>query len=268
MTLSGNASECGRRSYLAGDDHTRTEQINTALNDAAFDGFLFTRGGYGAMRILDRIDFEAIRRNPRPMIGYSDLTALHQAVATQSGVSTFHGPMLNTDFHDGLAPEFDAWMWRALSGEENLTFEFDRSNVLAAGRADGTIFGGCLSLTTALIGTPYDYWVADGVWFWEDVGEPLYRIDRMLTHLRLSGRFRGLRGVIIGQLAGCGEDRPEDLDSLLREFFGGLDIPVIYGLPFGHVGNNLMLPIGQRAQIDTESCRLTLPERVVQRGEP
>jgi len=187
VTLAENAFMIGPRPYLAGDDTARAASINLALADPTFDAFLFTRGGYGLMRILDAIDYDLVRQNPRPIIGYSDVTALLQAVASQAGVTAFHGPMLNTDFHDGLSPEIDDWMWRALRGESPITFGFEQSNVLAAGSGEGILFGGCVALTTALLGTPYDYWVDEGIWFWEDVSEPLYRIDRMLTHLRLSG---------------------------------------------------------------------------------
>jgi muramoyltetrapeptide carboxypeptidase len=267
VTLADNAFLEGPRSYLAGSDATRADLLNRALADPAYDAYLFTRGGYGAMRILDAVDYELIRRNPRPIIGYSDITALHQAVAMRAGVTSFHGPMLNTDFHDGLSPAIDTWMWRALRGESPLSFEFDRAGVLVGGDTEGVLFGGCLAITTALVGTPFDYWVPDGVWFWEDVGEPLYKIDRMLTHLRLSDRFRALRGMIVGQLKECGEGRQDELVSLLLEFFGNLGIPVIHGLPFGHFGNNLMLPVGQTIQLDTRSCTLTLPGSVVQRGD-
>lgn len=267
VTLAENALTRGPGKYLAGDDSARAAAINQALANPEFDGFLFTRGGYGAMRILDAIDYELVRRDPRPIVGYSDITALHQAIATRAGITTFHGPMLNTDFHDGLSPVIDSWMWRALRGDSPLSFSFDRSNVLVAGVGEGVSFGGCLALTTALTGTPYDYWVENGIWFWEDVAEPLYKIDRMLTHLRLSGRFRGLRGIIVGQLRECGEGDPGELDSLLLDFFGDLGVPVVRGLPFGHFGNNLLLPIGQRVLLDASSCSLTFHDPVVQSGD-
>lgn len=267
VTVIDGAYDRGERAYLAGDDSQRAFRLNQSLADPSYDAYLFTRGGYGAMRILDAIDYDLVRANPRPIIGYSDITALHQAVATRADVTTFHGPMLNTDFHDGLSPQIDSWMWLALSGTAPMRFEFERSNVIAAGTASGILFGGCLALTTALTGTPYDYWPEGGIWFWEDVGEPLYKLDRMLTHLRLSGRFQSLRGMIVGQLKECGEDRPDELDSLLSSFVGDLGIPLVRGLPFGHFGNNLMLPIGQKVVLDANACTLTLPDPVVDGGD-
>lgn len=253
------------RSYLAGSDETRLLEINRALNSPEFDAFFFARGGYGAMRILDSIDYEAIARNPRPIIGFSDLTALHQAVAVRSGVGTFHGPMLNTDFNQGLSPSTEQWFWSMLEGEENLTFHFNSEQVLSMGRAKGVLFGGCLSLTVSLMGTPFDYWVDDGIWFWEEVDEPTYRIDRMLTQLRLSGRLRSIRGVMIGKLKDCGRNASAELDGLLSEFFAKSGIPVIRDLPFGHHADNLMLPIGSQVELCTDELRFTLPEPAVQR---
>lgn len=253
--------------YLAGTDNERATELNRYLRDSRFDGYFFTRGGYGAMRVLDAIDYDAVRANPRPIIGYSDVTAIHQAVATRAGVVTFHGPMLNTDFHDGLSPEHETWFWSMLAGDAPLTYGFGSQNVIREGVAEGVLFGGCLSLTTALIGTPYDFWVDDGIWFWEDVGEPAYRIDRMLTHLRLSGRLASIRGVMIGALKECGREDGAEVNRLLHEFFGEASIPVVNDLPFGHHGNNLLIPIGVRARLDTVSRSLTVLEPAVDRGQ-
>jgi muramoyltetrapeptide carboxypeptidase len=215
------------------------------------------------MRILEGIDYEAIRTNPRPIVGYSDVTALHQAVATEAGVGTFHGPMLNLDFHDTLSAPVDAWFWQLLRGEAPIEWGFGEEEVLNHGAAEGILFGGCLSLTAALAGTPFDYWVDDGVWFWEDVAEPTYRIDRMLTHLRLSGRLSRVRAVLIGRLKDCGRERPEELEMLISQFFGALAIPVVRNLPFGHYGDNLLLPISSPVRVDTRQGTLTIPEPAV-----
>ena len=136
-----------------------------------------------------------------------------------------------------------------LAGEAPLTHRVRRAQVVCEGEAEGILFGGCLSLTTALTGTPYDFWIDDGIWFFEDVDEPLYRIDRMLTHLRLSGRLKKIRGVVIGKLKGCGSDA--EIEALLREFFASSDIPVVRDLPFGHHGNNLLMPIGGAVRLST-----------------
>ncbi|HUP49043.1 MAG TPA: LD-carboxypeptidase [Thermoanaerobaculia bacterium] len=260
VTLASNIA-LRHREYLAGDDELRTEELNRHLRSDAFDAFFFARGGYGVMRILDRIDYAAIAANPRPIVGFSDLTALHQAVALHAGVATFHGPMLNLDFHDGLSPERETWFWSLLAGRAPATFRYERSDVVLQGDAEGVLFGGCLSLTASLIGTPYDFWIDDGIWFWEDVDEPLYRIDRMLTHLKLSGRMRRIRGVVIGRLKGCGGEK--EIEELLHDFFAARGIPVVRNVPFGHHGDNLLMPVGAPVSLKTSDSTFTITAPVV-----
>ena len=260
VTLASNIG-ARHRHYLAGDDDFRVAELNRHLRSDQFDGFFFARGGYGAMRILDRIDYAAIAANPRPIVGFSDVTALHQAVAIHSRVASFHGPMLNLDFHDRLSLPHEQWLWSLLGGDAPVTFSFDGSDVLFPGDVEGVLFGGCLSITAALVGTPYDFWIDDGIWFWEDVDEPTYRIDRMLTHLRLSGRMKRIRGVVIGRLKGCGSE--EEIEALLRDFFASMGIPVIRNVPFGHFGDNLLMPIGAPVRLNTSERSLTITAPVV-----
>jgi muramoyltetrapeptide carboxypeptidase len=253
--------------YLAGSDEERAAEVNRFLRDPQFDAFFFARGGYGAMRILEQIDYDAIAANPRPLVGFSDVTALHQAIAVRAGVATFHGPMVNLDFNlndgIGLSPEIERWFWAMLGGEAPLTRTFTAADVLSEGEVEGTLFGGCLSLAAALTGTPYDYWIDDGIWFWEDVDEPVYRIDRMLTHLRLSGRMQRVRGVVIGTLKDCGNDA--EMLVFLRDFFTPFGIPVITNFPLGHHGDNLLMPIGRTVRLSTLDHTFTLTEPAVTR---
>src|SRR5438045_3020843 len=216
VTLAPNIGSHGSSAgYLAGDDEERLSVANAFFRSDDYDGFLFARGGYGAMRILDRIDYGAIAANPRPIIGFSDLTALHQAMAVRASVASFHGPMVNLDFHDGLSPAIEEWFWSMLAGEAPLTHRFTEPQVVLEGEAEGPLFGGCLSLTEALAGTPFDFWIDGGIWFWEEVDERPYRIDRMLTTLRLSGRLARIRGVVVGKLKDGGDEA--ESAALLRE---------------------------------------------------
>ncbi len=260
VTLAANIDH-RYRGYLAGDDDERVEELNHYLRSDDVDAFFFARGGYGAMRILDRIDYAALTANPRPVIGFSDITALHQAIAVRCGLASFHGPMVNLDWHDGLSPDIEEWFWSMLAGAAPLTHRFAPSQVVREGVAEGVLFGGCLSLTTALAGTPYDFWIDDGIWFFEDVDESIYRIDRMLTHLKLSGRLKKIRAVVIGKLKGCGSDA--EIEALLHEFFAPSNIPVIRDLPFGHHGDNLLMPIGGLVRVDTRDSTLTLTQAAV-----
>jgi muramoyltetrapeptide carboxypeptidase len=263
ITLAENIASAGEHGYLAGTDDERLAIVNRFLRDPQFDGFLFARGGYGAMRILDRIDYDAIAANPRPVIGFSDLTALHQAMAVKAGVASFHGPMVNLDFHDGLSPANEEWFWSMLAGDAPLTHRFSKPQVVVEGEAEGPLFGGCLSLTEALAATPYDFWIDGGIWFWEEVEERPYRIDRMLTTLRLSGRLPRIRGVVVGKLKNCGSEA--EIDALLREFFAPLSIPVVRDLPFGHYGDNLLMPIGALVRLSTKDHSFTVMTPAVER---
>jgi len=175
--------------------------------------------------------------------------------------------MLNSDFFDNLAPTHEEWLWAMLEGAAGLSYRFDEDvEVLRDGDATGTLFGGCLSLTHALAGTPFDYWPDDGIWFWEDIGESSYKIDRMLTTLRLSGKLQSLKGVLVGKLKDCGGSDPEELEILFEEFFGPLGIPVVRDLPFGHHGDNLTLPIGAVVTVSTEERSISFPEPAVSFG--
>jgi muramoyltetrapeptide carboxypeptidase len=260
VSFAPNIDATSSRGYLAGSDDVRAEELNRAFRDPSIDAFFFARGGYGAMRILDRIDYDAIAGDPRPLVGFSDVTAIHQALATRASLRSFHGPMLNLDFNLGLSPAIEAWLWDVLAGGQP-SWKFGREDVLVDGEAEGVLFGGCLALTTSLAGTPYDFWIRDGIWFWEDVDEPVYRLDRMLTHLRLSGRISDIRGVIIGKLKDCGDEA--QLLDLFEEEFGGLGIPVIRNFPFGHHGDNLLMPIGTPVRLSTSNLEFTLTESAV-----
>lgn len=248
--------------YLAGNDDERAAQFNRYLRDDTVDAFFFARGGYGAMRILEQLDYDAMRDNPRPLVGFSDITALHQAFAVRSDLASFHGPMLNLDFFDGLSPAIDAWLWATLAGEAPMTWRFAPEDVVVEGEAEGPLFGGCLALTDSLVGTPFDFWIDGGIWFWEDVGEPAYRLDRMLTHLRLSGRISTVRAVVIGKLKDCGDEA--ELDLLLREFFTPFGVPVVRNFPFGHFGDNLLMPIGVPVRLATGRGEFTVLEPAVE----
>ena len=249
------------RGWVSDTAEHRVEDIHAMLRDPSVHAIVATIGGDHACHLLPLLDWELFRADPKILIGFSDITALHQAVALHARVATFHGPMLNLDFHAGLSQGREMWFWSALRGEAPMTYTFDSRDILTSGSAEGVLFGGCLSITAALIGTPYDYWVDDGIWFWEDVDESVYRIDRMLTHLRLSGRMKNIRGVVIGKLKGCGSE--EEIDSLLLEFFGSSGIPIVRNFPFGHQGDNMLMPVGAHVRLDSSDNSFTITERLV-----
>jgi muramoyltetrapeptide carboxypeptidase len=247
-----------RRGYLAGDDAGRADDLNRALADPGLKAVWFARGGYGSQRILPRIDFSHLRTHPKALIGYSDVTVLQAAAWRFAGLSTLHGPMV-AELADPKAYDA-ASLGRALSGAP-LEFALPARAVLRAGRGEGPIVGGCLSLLVGLVGTPFDLETRGSILFWEDVNEEPYRIDRMLAHLRLAGRLHGLQGMVIGRLPGCRSRRRENdipLAEILRTHLEGTDYPVVVDFPAGHARRKVTLPLGRAARLDTFARRLMI----------
>ncbi|HKS13456.1 MAG TPA: LD-carboxypeptidase [Pseudomonas sp.] len=256
--------------YLAGSDERRLRDLHDAFADPQVDAILCMRGGYGSMRLLDRIDFELIRRNPKPLIGYSDLTALHTAIARHAGFVTFHGAMLNADLlGEKLEPTLSSLLAQLHGrvGEGSLLQHpaaYPLSTVLP-GAASGRLMGGNLSLLAATLETPAEVSFDDCILFIEDVNEPLYRIDRLLTQLRLAGRLQGVRGVLAGDFAGI---TVEALTPLLQDIFGPLGVPVLAGWRSGHCNPNLCLPLGAQVRLDSGAAALTLEQDLYTKAIP
>ncbi|MEU8361673.1 LD-carboxypeptidase [Nonomuraea sp. NPDC048882] len=240
--------------YLAGDDAHRAADLQSAWCDPAVTGVFCCRGGYGAARLLDLLDWDAMRAaGPKVLLGSSDITALHNAFAIELGVATLHGPMAACDViaGDEEGPEPLTWesMRQALFEAAPLV-RGDR--VLAPGRAEGVLRGGNLSLLASMCGTRWQPSFAGGIAFLEDVGEEPYRIDRMLTQLLQAGVFDGVRGIALGSWVGCGDPYP-----VLEDRLAPLGVPVVAGLPVGHGSPQMSVWLNALGVIDTESCSLT-----------
>lgn len=249
--------------YLAGTDEQRASDFNVMARDPAIRGIIATRGGYGTMRILDALDYGAIANDPKVIVGFSDVTALLNAVALRSGVVTFHGPLA------GRLSKWDSvtrgYFERiCMSARPPGTLVAPDAHVLASGQARGRIAGGNLSLVCALIGTPWSVPFGDALLVLEDVEEQPYRIDRMLTQLRLAGAFRAARGVLFGACTDCRADGPSlSADEVLADRLGHLDRPVLAGVPVGHIPEQWVMPIGIEARLDATNRRLELLEPAV-----
>ncbi|AYN18157.1 LD-carboxypeptidase [Pseudomonas monteilii] len=248
--------------YLAGSDQQRLQDLHDAFADPAIDAILCMRGGYGSMRLLDRLDFDLIRRNPKPLIGYSDITALHTAIYRHSGLVTFHGGMLNADLLGAKLPPTESSLLAQLAGHvragEQIVHptDYPLSSVLA-GVASGPLLGGNLSMLGATMGTLAELDTQGCILFIEDVNEPLYRVDRLLTQLRLAGKLEGVKGVLVGDFAGI---TTAALAPLLEETFAPLGIPVLAGWRSGHCDPNVCLPLGARVRLDSDRQRLVLEQ--------
>lgn len=252
-----------KNGYLAGSDAARAGDLHAAFADDSIDAIFCLRGGYGSPRLLDSIDFELLRRHPKPFVGYSDITALHLAITRYAGFVTFHGPMLNADLLGNKQSPTESSLLSMLSGQQpRLLSHPDEYPLItvAPGCASGRLLGGNLSLICATIGSPFELDDQDAILFIEDVNEPLYRVDRLLTHLRLAGKLNRLRGVLVGDFAGVDLSA---LVQLLRQELGPLGIPVLAGWRSGHCDPNLTLPLGACVRLDADRQQLTLEQDVV-----
>jgi len=243
------ASNLGaRRGFLAGSDEERAEGYRGLLRDPAVDAIFFARGGYGASRVLPRLDPDELRARPRIHLGGSDLTALFAHLARHANLVTFYGPMVAVDMAGAAPLDWEA----VLSGQTPAPHRFDEPGILAGGSGSGPLVGGCLSLLAAACGTPEAVQGRGAVLFWEDVGEDTYRLDRMLTQLERSGTFDGLQAMLIGSISpgARGGESPEAVGLWLRDFFAGAPFPVLSGLPAGHIRGTRTLPLGAPVRVD------------------
>ena len=264
-----------RHGYFAGTDAERLADLTGALRDPSIDAVWCIRGGVGLTRILDDIDFEALARRPRAVIGFSDVTALLAGVRGVSGVIAFHAPMARAPM-----PEFSrVHFLRVLAGAEpagRLTALPQPSDVLLpvenrvvairGGQAEGPLVGGNLTLLQHLVATRYFPELEGALLFLEDVGEALYRVDRMLAQLRTIGALARVAGVIVGRFTEMRRETGDGafgFDEVLEHYFGGLGVPVLIGAPIGHIDAQWTVPIGVRARLDADAGDVELLEAAV-----
>jgi muramoyltetrapeptide carboxypeptidase len=239
-----------RHGFLAGTDQERAAGYRTLLCDPTVAAIFFARGGYGAARVLDHLETEELRSHPKIHLGGSDLTAFFRFLQRGASLVTFYGPMVAVEM--GSAEELD---WESvLSGETPAPHTFAPEDVLAPGRARGVLLGGCLSLLASLAGTPEALSARGAILFWEDTGEEIYRIDRLLTQLERSGTFDGVQGLVIGSVVPHAQKGSgEQIREYLRDRFRGSPFPVAMGLPAGHLPRPRTLPLGASLLLDLES---------------
>lgn len=249
--------EPGRRraaplAYLAADDGERARAINEALQDSAVGAIFCARGGYGAMRLLERLDSASLARRRIPLVGFSDCTALH-AWAAGLGVPSVHGPVVTQ--LATLPPDDVQALFALLEGKLPRLTGLQQ---LVRGQASGPLRGGNLQLLAHLCGTPYLPELRGCILLLEEVSEAPYRLDRLLTHLRLCGVFERVAGIVVGTLQGCDAAQgqppvPVAALEVVGERLGGLNIPVVTGAPVGHGARNLALPLGLDATLDADA---------------
>ena len=269
-----------KRGYLAGDDDSRARALNTLISDPEVKAILCLRGGYGSPRILDRIDYATLRRHPKIIVGYSDITAVLLAIEKETGLVTFHGPMgKEWSASRGISPFAEKYTWDLLQGTGALAsnwggerFPGMRSPTpIAEGAAEGILRGGNLSVICSLLGTPYEIDAHGVILLLEEVGEKPYAIDRLLNQLRLAGKLAQAKGILLGVFAGCDSKDPEgdlSLDEIFTDYFARLGIPVLYNYPTGHIPDQATLPLGVKVRLDATQRTLALLEPAVDTPRP
>jgi muramoyltetrapeptide carboxypeptidase len=294
-----------RWGFLAGSDRDRAADLMQMFTDRKVKAIICVRGGYGTARILPLLDYEAIRRNPKIFVGYSDITSLHCAFLVKANLVSFHGPMLNSDFINEQFPEFtlnsflrtlmddapagsllcQSWSSlvllrgdRKVEDEDENEGEDERKAQrrprkpigINGGVASGQLLGGNLSILCTTLGTPYQPSFKGKILFFEDLAEVPYRFDRMLTHLMNGGVLQQVAGIAIGINKNCGDPKAkksteyrQTMDDVFKERLLPLKVPIVSGLPFGHVPLNATLPIGIRARLDATKGDLEIIEPAV-----
>lgn len=264
-----------RYGYLAGRDRERAADVNAMYADRSVRAVFAVRGGWGCARILPHLDYAAIRANPKLLIGFSDITALHMAFARHASFTTIHGPnagsawgKLSWDSFRALAFEGRTPTYRTPPAlEDRLVQRAGRTRTFRPGKATGRLLGGNLTVLSALVGTPYLPDFTGAILFLEDVEEAEYRIDRMLTQLSLAGILGRVAGVVFGQCTNCRASGPSyggfTLSQVLQQHLEPLGVPAFQGALFGHVADQFSLPVGVRAEIDAEAGTIRILEPAV-----
>jgi muramoyltetrapeptide carboxypeptidase len=257
--------------YTAGTDQRRAAELMRAFADPEVKGVWAARGGYGSMRLLEQLDENLLRQHPKVFIGYSDITALHLYLYHRFGWATFHGPMVAKDLAGGSEHYDRETLIKAITQTDPLgEIGSSRTKMLHrgdGGRVSGILLGGCLSLVSAMIGTPDELDTRDSILFLEDTATKPYAIDRMLQQLRLAGKFDRVRGIIFGEMTECEQhdDQGYKIQDVVAECTRDLGLPVIFGLPSGHSPrSNITLPLGVMASLEVERGVLSVDENAVE----
>ncbi len=242
-----------RDGYLAGPDDQRARLINQMFADPGIHAIWSARGGYGTLRILPLIDYPTVCANPKPFVGSSDITALLTVLNERCHMPVFHGPLIISFAEADAATRHSAL--KIFDSADGWRIKADPCRVVRPGRASGRVTGGNLATLSHLMGTPFEPDFSGGLLLIEDIGEAPYRIDRMLTQMKLAGSFSQINGVMMGNFRDCGN--PADIITIVENIFSGQSIPILAGLPVGHGPSNIMIPMGVEATLDADQGILT-----------
>ncbi len=247
--------------YMADTGKVRGEWVNKMFADPEVDGIFCVRGGDGSSRIMEYLDYELIKKNPKVFVGYSDVTNLHLALTQNCDFVTFHGPMVSSNMADDFDDETRESFYSAINADETYEYKNPKGydiEVLHQGKAEGKLIGGNLSLLSASIGTPYEVDTKDNILFIEEVCEPMSKIEKWTYHLKNAGKLKQCKGILLGQFTKVTNDEcPEyDVIKCMTDIFEGLDIPVMYNVQSGHSKPMTTLPMGAKCFMDTDSRKI------------
>ena len=234
-----------RKGYLAGDDEKRARDLEGFFCRPDLDAIFCARGGFGSIQLIPHLT-ERIRSHPKIFAGYSDVTSLLNWLLQSCGMVTFHAPMVAMDFAHGLSPRSRDHLWGTLTGEK-WTWKIEVGEVIRSGKVQAEMLGGCLSVVVTTLGTPYEIDTTGKMLFLEDIGEKPYRVERMLTHLKMAGKLERLAGLVFGDFTQCNGEGPRNVREIIGDLFHEAPYPVVMGIPAGHGRENLALPFGVRA---------------------
>lgn len=243
----------GNEGYLAGSDALRADVLHRLFADQTVDAIVCAKGGYGSLRILPLLDFALIENNPKIFVGHSDISALLSAIYSRTGLVTFHGPLITTI--SGSPEKTRQSLVAAISSEHHLKFRCSNGTTLSPGVVTGPLCGGNLATLSHLLGTPFAPGFKDHILFLEDRAEAPYRIDRMLTQMKLAGCFQHLAGLILGDFVDCGP--LQEIFKIFSDTFADSSIPILAGFEAGHGNQNLTIPFGLEATLDADNHKLS-----------
>ncbi|MBA9075763.1 S66 peptidase family protein [Rufibacter quisquiliarum] len=264
-----------RHGYLAGTDQARAEDVNAMFADKSVQGILAIHGGWGCARLLPLLDYKMIQKNPKALIGYSDITALLVAIYAKTGLVTFHGPVGAATWNQFTVDSFKQVLFEGgattfqnpVERGDNLTVTNDRITTLTPGTARGRLVGGNLTVLTAIIGSAYLPDWKDKILFLEDTNENVYRVDRMLTQLKLAGVLDQVKGVVFGKCSDCGPGNGGygslTLEEVLEQHLQPLHVPAFSGAMIGHITHKFTVPVGAEAEIDATAGTIRLLQGAV-----
>lgn len=247
--------------YLAGSDRRRAEELTELFTQKEIKAILFARGGYGSQRVIPHLNVERLKKNRKPVVGFSDITALLTFLRQNCGMPTFYGPVMTQLGNSSADRTCRSLKYNLTHQGELEPFDLNECHILEEGIAKGKLVGGCLSLIATSMGTSYELDATDAILFFEDTGEKVYALDRMLTQLKNAGKLKTVRGILIGSLDPK-EEEVHSMDAMIKDCLNGFEGPIISRFPAGHTADFVTLPLGVEVSIDTESLKLYFEEPV------